>query len=107
MADEKPIDCPDCHEGISRRDFVRTVGGAAVAGGLFPLIGTPGRAIAAAKPSPKGTAETAAKRLFDSLNSDQRKAICFPFDHPLRKRISANWAITPLTIEDDFNREQQ
>jgi hypothetical protein len=107
--DRRPIDCPDCHEGVSRRDFVKTVGTAAVVGGLYPLLGSPRRAVAAAvrAAAPKGAAETAVKRFYDTLSGDQRKAICFPFDHPLRKRISANWAITEMTIEDDLTKEQQ
>ena len=113
MADDRTLDCPECRdpEGISRRDFVRTLGlgGAALAGGLLPTFGTPRRAAAFAGKGPTATsaAETASKRLFESLSSEQRGAICFPFDHPLRKKINANWAITKLTIEDDFTKEQQ
>jgi Protein of unknown function (DUF3500) len=33
--------------------------------------------------------------------------ICFPFDHELRTKINANWAITEPTIGDFFNNEQQ
>ncbi len=55
----------------------------------------------------KNAAEGAVKRLYDSLKSEQKEAICFPFDHPLRRRISANWAITDTKIEDDFTTEQQ
>ncbi|MBX6313321.1 MAG: DUF3500 domain-containing protein [Isosphaeraceae bacterium] len=104
----KPIDCPACREeeSLTRRDFVRTVGGAALAGGLLPLIGSAGRAVAAG-PTPKSAAETAVKRLYDSLSAEQRKTFCFPFDHPLRQRINANWAITKPTIDDAFTQEQQ
>jgi len=107
MADHQPFDCPDCNEGISRRDFVRAVGGAALtAGGLLsPLAGT--RRALADGPTAKGGAETAVKRLYETLDAKQKKAICFPFDHPLRSRINANWAITKLTIEDDFTKPHQ
>ena len=38
MSDNPRSDCPDCgDESLSRRDFVRRVTGAAVAGGLLPL----------------------------------------------------------------------
>jgi Protein of unknown function (DUF3500) len=118
MADvKKPIDCPDCHDdadfrAVSRRDFVRSVGGVAAAvavGGLTPFLGGAKNALAdgAQKPSPSSKAETAAKRLYESLSSDQKKAICFPFDHDLRKKINANWAITELTIKKDFTKDQQ
>jgi hypothetical protein len=113
--DDQPNTCPDCREqaevetSLSRRDFVRKVGCVAVAGGLLPLIGVPRRAVAAQGSAPKAgaAAETATKRLYDSLSSDQRKVMCFPFDDPLRKKINANWAITKTKIEDDFTKEQQ
>jgi len=59
-----------------------------------------------AAPSPTCPAETAVKRFYDSLKDDQRKEICFPFDHPLRSKINANWAITKPTISD-YTKEQQ
>jgi len=99
-------DCPDCVDGVSRRDFVRRVAGAglAVAGGALPLIGGASRAFAG--PTPKSTAETAVKRFYDSLDETQRKAICFPFNDPLRSRINANWAITKPKMEDIFKKDQ-
>jgi len=107
--DRRPSHCPDCHdEEINRRDFVRKVGGIAIAGGLLPLAtgGRPGFADDA-KDKAKGAAETAVKRLYDTLKPEQKKVICFPFDHPLRTKINANWAITKTKIEDDFSKEQQ
>jgi uncharacterized protein DUF3500 len=113
MAENQPQHCPDCDGGepsprievISRRDFVRSVSGAALAGTLLPLAAPARRAMAG--PSANSKAETAAKRFYDSLKDDQKKAICFPFDHPLRSKINANWKITPHTIEDFFNKDQQ
>jgi uncharacterized protein DUF3500 len=106
MAENRSQPCPECAEGISRRDFVRTVTGLAAAGTLAPIVGGLPR-IASANPSPKSAAETTARRLFESLSDDQKKVICFPFDHPLRTRINANWAITKPIIEDFFNADQQ
>ena len=102
MADFSPNDCPDCVDGpVSRRDFVRALGGAALAGGLLPRIAT-------ARPMPRvGDAETTVKRFHDTLTPVQKKAICFPFDHELRGKINANWAITPLEIGKDFSKDQQ
>jgi hypothetical protein len=105
MTAEHRVDCPECDEGLSRRDFVRRVTRVAVAGGLLPLADGARRAVAA--PSPTSTAETAVKRFHDSLKDEQRKEICFPFDHPLRTRISANWAITKPRIQEFFTRDQQ
>jgi hypothetical protein len=108
MTDRRdPNACPDClGEGRSRRDFVRTVGGAAVAG-LFPLAAGPRPAHARQQDAAGQAAETAVQRLHKSLSPEQKRAICFPFDHPLRSRINANWAITEPKIEDDFTAEQQ
>jgi len=102
MTEKARTDCPDCADGLSRRDFVRKVAGAAVAGSLLPYAG---KALAA--PSSKSTAETAVKRFYDSLKDEQKKVVCFPFDDPLRSKINANWAITKPTIEDFFDKDQQ
>ncbi len=106
MSETPRNDCPDCVDGVSRREFVRRVAGAglAVASGAIPIIGSATRAFAG--PSPKSTAETAVKRFYDSLDETQRKAICFPFDDPLRNRINANWAITKPKMEDIFKKDQ-
>jgi hypothetical protein len=108
MSEKPRMNCPDCDagdgDGVSRREFVRKVTGVAIAGGLLPLAGSPRRAVAA--PSPSAPAETAVKRFYDTLKDDQRQQICFPFDHPLRTRINANWAITKPKI-DEYTKEQQ
>ncbi|HEX7448871.1 MAG TPA: DUF3500 domain-containing protein [Pirellulales bacterium] len=96
--------CPDCVDGLTRRDFVRAVGGAALAAGL-PLAGNVRPAWSA--PTSGSAAETAAKRLYESLSDEQRKAVCFAFDDPLRTKINANWSITKPTISEFFNKEQQ
>lgn len=105
MKEPERSTCPDCEriEPVTRRDFVRAVGGAALAAPLFSLA-APSRVARAADST---GAETAVKRLYGTLTSDQRKAICFPFDDPKRNRINANWAITKPTIGDFFTKEQQ
>lgn len=105
MSEEKRIVCPDCDERVTRRQFVKAAGVVAVAAGAVPLFATPKRVQAA--PTFKSPAETAAKRLYEVLTDEQKKVICFPFDHELRHRINANWAITEPTIEDYFTAEQQ
>src|SRR5690242_15600975 len=87
------------NDSISRRQFVRAVGGAAAIGGLAPLVGTAARgATLGDGPTASSAAETAAARLYQSLKPEQREALCFPYDHQLRRRINANWAITEPTI---------
>lgn len=103
-----PVPCPDC----DRRDFLRTVGGAAaaVAAGGIPLFATPK---ATAAPTPKSAAETAVKGLYDSLTETQRKEICFDWDHKdkdrglLRTFISNNWHITRPAIRSNFYTKKQ
>lgn len=105
-----PSDCPECRDpesaAFSRRDFVRRVGGAALAGGLLPVIGAKAHALDDKVKPTERAAETAARRLYESLNGEQRKTLCFPFDHELRTRINANWAITKPRISD-LTAEQQ
>lgn len=91
----------DCG-GLSRRAFVRTVGGAALAVGAGSLTGS-----LQAAPSAKSSAETVAAKLYGSLSDAQKKVIAFGFDHPLRKKISPNWAITKPTIGADFYTAEQ
>lgn len=94
----RSTDCPDCQLDISRRSFLQ----ATAAGSLLAV--TPGLYAA---PSSSSTAETAAGRLYGSLSDDQRKTICFPFNHQLQKRISANWHVTDPTISSDFYTDEQ
>lgn len=107
MADLQRPGSSDRDPSLSRRDFVRKVAGTAVAGGILASTDS-GRLFAAPPaPSPTSVAETAVKRFYDSLTEEQRKIVCFPFDHPLRSKINANWAITNPTIGDFFNKDQQ
>jgi hypothetical protein len=102
MTNDNRMICPECDSGWTRRGFVKAVGGAALAAGALPLAGS-----ARAAPTSTSAAETAGKRLYESLNDSQRKEICFDFSHPLREKINANWAITKPTIGDFFSKEQQ
>lgn len=97
--------CPDCTSTVSleRRDFLRAVGGVTLATVAAPLFA--GSAFAA--PSPKSGAETIAAELYKSLSEQQRKAICFDFNHELRSKINANWHITKQKIDDAFFTKSQ
>ncbi len=100
------VSCPDCGSGLSRRDFVKTVGAAALAAGAGPLVlPLPG---AFAAPTPNSPAETAVQRFYASLSGTQRDTICLPFDHASRTKINANWAVTsPKIVEDFYTKDQQ
>jgi len=109
MTEQRRIRCPECGEvsgEVTRREFLKGVGAAAVAvsASAAPVFAT-ARAAAAAEPATPP--ETAVKRLYESLSDPQKKVICKPFDDPLRQRYSANWAITKPTISEFFNKDQQ
>jgi hypothetical protein len=86
----------------SRREFFKTVGGAAVAAAGLPLIGKSAVAAEPAKvgPTASSLAETAVARLYKTITPEQKKLICFPFDNPLRSKVGNNWAIVKPTIAD-------
>lgn len=111
MSEQPRSACPDCgDDGVTRRSFTRTVGGSLLAAGLAPLgalSSVAKRAGAAVAGKDSGSAESAVKRLYDSLKDEQKKVICFPFDDPVRKKINANWAITKPQIGKFFDKDQQ
>jgi hypothetical protein len=110
--EKRNLVCPDCEgDGLGRRDFLRTVGvTAAAATAGVPLWATP-RVHAA--PTPQSAAETAVKGLYESLSDQQKKVICFAWDHTeadrglLRTHVSNNWQITDPAIRSDFYTKKQ
>lgn len=105
--EKKENHCVDCDGGITRRAFVRTVGGAALTAataGATPLFAQKAKK---KTPTPASAAETVVKRFYESLSEKQKEVICFPFDHKLRKKISANWKITEPGIGSDFYTNEQ
>ena len=98
---KKNPSCPDCE--VDRRDFLRAMGGVALATAAAPLL----TSSAFAAPSYKSGAETVAAELYKSLSADQKKAVCFDFDHDLRKKINANWHIVAQKIETAFYTKEQ
>ncbi len=100
---KKRVYCPECAGDWSRRDFLSVAGAAALAVGAAPLLSARGLAA----PSPQSVPETAVARFYGTLSDEQKKVICFPFDHELRRKVSANWAITEPTIDDSFYTDEQ
>lgn len=76
---------------------------AVAAAGSWPLLNsTPVQA------APSGVnSETLVSTLYKSLTEPQRKAVVFPFDHPLRSKVDNNWQITDKKISEFFTRDQQ
>jgi hypothetical protein len=98
--DIRSISCPDCGS-YSRREFLKTTLAGTAAATAVPLLGR--AASAAAKPR----SETLVSTLYGTLSEEQRKAVCFPFDHPLRSKVDNNWHITDKTLTAFFNKDQQ
>ena len=101
--------CPDC-AGASRREFLKTsVGGiaavAAASTGLLTVGGATSPAFAA-QAAGAAVPETLVGQLYKSLDEQQRKTVCFPFDHPLRSKVDNNWHIIKKPISAIFNRDQ-
>lgn len=99
--------CPDCAvSSPDRREFVASSLTWAAAAAL-PVWATP-KASTLAQSSPKSVSETAVKAFFDSLTPDQKKVVCFPWDHHdekrglLRTHVSNNWQITRPAIDSPF-----
>jgi hypothetical protein len=60
-----------------------------------------------AAPTPASPAETLVGQFYASLSPQQKQAICLPFDHELRHRISANWHVRDVAIGDDSYSQAQ
>ena len=66
-----------------------------------------------AAPTPQSSAETAVKGLFESLTIEQKKVVCFDWNHKdksrglLRTHVSNNWQITKPTIVGGFYTKKQ
>jgi hypothetical protein len=90
---------------VSRRTLLKAAPVAVLGIGGAPLAW----ATAADPPTP----ETLVRELYDSLSLQQRKVVCFDWDHMdpkvglLRARVSANWRITPPAVDSEFYTPQQ
>ena len=88
---------------VSRRGFVQAIAASSLA--ALPL-----RTISAglfASGSTSGIAETAVTEFYKTLTDDQKKILCFPFEHNLRHKISANWHVTEPTLGESFYTSPQ
>lgn len=103
----KPLDSKSqTQDNSSRREFLKW-GTAVSVGSLLPISNTPAQDVS--RP-----AETAVKGLFESLTPEQKKEMCFEWDHQdktrglLRTFVSNNWQITKHHIRSPFyNKKQQ
>lgn len=96
--------CSECDQP-TRRDLLKTAVGGVAAGVVGSML--PGVLHAAEAPT-KATSETLVQQFHSSLKEEQRKAICFPFDHALRSEVDNNWFIVKdKRIGKFFSGEQQ
>lgn len=114
--------CADCEIGaenrhetpnggeLDRRGFLRAAG----AGAALATFGALPKIVVAADAPDKPTPENLVKSLYDALGDNQRKEVCFAWDHVtkdeglLRTRVSNNWQITQHDVIGDFyNKEQK
>jgi len=115
MLPEKKVVCPDCEQmpeglAVNRREFLR--GAAATAATATGGLGLWAVPRVQAAPTPKSAAETAVKALYEALTDEQRKTICFDWNHKdgrglLRTHVSNNWQITKPHIRSEFYTKKQ
>jgi len=87
--------------GLTRRGFLRATAGVTVGSTLLPpLLGAEAGGKAA-------SSESLAATLHKSLTEEQRKLLCFAFDHPLRSKVDNNWHIVDKNIGEALNKDQQ
>ena len=87
-------------QGLNRRQFITRSAYAATAG----LLGAD--LMASAAESPAASGETLVTQLYKGMTEVQRKAVCFPYEHPLRHKVDNNWHITNSPIEKLFTADQ-
>lgn len=90
---------------VSRRDFVKLAGTAAVAGSAGGALLNPRMAHANCIDSPDP--KTAVQAFHQSLSDAQKEKLCFAFDHELRHRINPNWNVTEPRLASDFYSQDQ
>ena len=97
------------NRSTTRRDLLRLGLKGAAAASILASADLAGwdRLRAAEAPAPAPAPETLVKQLYQSLTDEQRKAILFPFDHPLRSKVDNNWHIVDRSIGQLLTRDQQ
>ena len=114
MIREKKFMCLDCESvkngELNRRDFLV---GATAAAAAVCTAGLKAAPQAAAAPTKKYASETAVKALYVSLTEQQRKEMCFDWNHVdpqrglLRAYVHNNWRITPHRLKSKFYTKNQ
>ena len=96
MSDRASPNCPECHDPVDRRDFLRVIRGAATLAVGGALSATMPRSLFADQPAapavppmPKAPrpAEGLCKELFGTLTADQKRQVLSPWNNPNRLRF--------------------
>lgn len=104
--------CPECDSqspgAVSRRQFVQVVGASAAA---MTVSSIPVRVRAAEKPE-QAEPENLVKKLYESLQPEQKDEVCFAWDYSddrgvLRTHVSNNWHITEKKVASGFFTKDQ
>ena len=96
-------------KSINRRSFLETSATAAAAVAAGSVVSSQASAASPAAATP----ETLVSELYASLNDNQKKQVCFAWDHQddkrglLRTFVANNWNITKPEINSDFYSDQQ
>jgi len=90
---------------LNRRQFLKTTASAIVTATALPAAGLVSSIASESSSKPKS--ETLVTTLYKSLSEDQRKAVCFAFDHPLRSKVDNNWHIVDKKLAQFFTADQQ
>lgn len=100
-----PISGCDCESSLTRRRFLK----ASAASLVVAAAGIPGLAAKSPKltKAGAGTSETLVTTFYKTLTDEQRKAVAFPFEHPLRNKVDNNWNITEQTLGKFYSADQQ
>jgi hypothetical protein len=94
-----PFDCLNTPADFSRRNFIKS----SVAASALAASGMTGLA----KANVMGQPETLVAQLYKSFNDEQRKKLCFDWNHKKRSEVEANWHITRDRIGTFLNADQQ
>ncbi len=118
MAENPKLNCPECPDGMDRRNFMRNVGGTATALAAGTVLGSGQRIWAEPQEAPANRvarpAEELVRELYASLNEEQRRQIVLPWNHgtgnnnatPTRMRMY-NAALNNQRIGQIYNQQQQ
>ena len=91
---------------MTRRDFLRVVGGATVvAAAGIPVFAT--ARSAAAAPAKAGSQDSLVAQLYGTFTPEQKSAVCFGWESDKRLMVANNWHIVPQTIGEFYTPEQQ